>query len=259
MMEFLVLDFWNVVGLLSVGILAGILAGFFGIGGGAIIVPMMILLGNDIKIAIGISIMQMIFSSVYGTYVNYKKKNLDFKDGIYVGIGGLIGASFSGVIVSSVSSSVLEIVFSFFIVYSIVRFFFTNAYGGERRVGKGWKSVLFLVGCGCVVGIFAISLGIGGGIMLAPLLAYYLGYNSKNIVPISLFFIIFSSISGFTSLALHGYVDYMQGCIVGIASLVGVRIGIWVLSVVDSKKHKYALLAMYVFVLAVMFEKILFG
>ena len=87
---------------------------------------------------------------------------------------------------------------SFFIVYSIVRFFFTNAYGGERKVGEGWKSILFLMGCGCVVGVFAISLGIGGGMMLAPLLAYYLGYSSKQIVPISLFFVIFSSVSGFT-------------------------------------------------------------
>ena len=77
-MEVFTLDFWSVGGLLAVGLLAGILAGLFGIGGGAIIVPMMILLGNDIKIAIGISIMQMIFSSVYGSYVNYKKKNLDF-------------------------------------------------------------------------------------------------------------------------------------------------------------------------------------
>lgn len=258
-MEVLALDLWSVGGLLAVGLLAGILAGLFGIGGGAIIVPMMILLGNDIKIAIGISIMQMIFSSVYGSYVNYKKKNLDFRDGVYVGIGGLIGASFSGLVISSVPSGILEIIFSLFIVYSIVRFFFTNAYGGERKVGEGWKSILFLIGCGCVVGVFAISLGIGGGMMLAPLLAYYLGYSSKQIVPISLFFVIFSSVSGFTSLALHGYVDYIQGCIVGIASLVGVRIGIWTLSKVDSKKHKYALLAMYLFVLAIMFDKMLFG
>ena len=93
--------------------------------------------------------------------------------------------------------------------------------------------------------------------MLAPLLAYYLGYSSKKIVPISLFFVIFSSVSGFTSLALHGYVDYKQGFLVGIASLIGVRIGIWILSIIDAKKHKYALLAMYVFVLAIMLEKMI--
>lgn len=256
-MEFLALEPLNILGLLGVGILSGILAGFFGIGGGAIIVPMMILFGNDIKIAIGISIMQMIFSSVYGSYVNYKKRNLDFKDGVFVGIGGLIGASFSGVIVDNVPSNILEIVFTCFIIYSIIKFFRANAYGGERRIDEGRNSALFLIAGGCVVGIFAISLGIGGGMMLAPLLAYYLGYSSKKIVPISLFFVIFSSVSGFTSLAMHGYVDYKQGFLVGIASLIGVRIGIWILSVIDAKKHKYALLAMYVFVLAIMLEKMI--
>ncbi|STQ88977.1 Uncharacterised protein [Helicobacter pullorum] len=48
-MEFLALEPSNILGLLGVGILSGILAGFFGIGGGAIIVPMMILLGMILK------------------------------------------------------------------------------------------------------------------------------------------------------------------------------------------------------------------
>ena len=126
-----------------------------------------------------------------------------------------------------------------------------------RKIDEGINSALFLIAGGCVVGIFAISLGIGGGMMLAPLLEYYLGYSSKKIVPISLFFVIFSSVSGFTSLAMHGYADYKQGFLVGIASLIGVRIGIWILSIIDAKKHKYALLAMYVFVLAIMLEKMI--
>ena len=223
----------------------------------ALIVPLMILLGNDIKIAIGISIMQMIFSSLYGSYINYRQNNLDFKDGIYVGIGGLIGAAFSGIVVDRVPSSLLEGIFTLFILYSLVKFFKANAYGGESRLGNGAGAKLFLIGCGCVVGIFAISLGIGGGMMLAPLLAYYLGYSSKRIIPLSLFFIIFSSISGFTSLALHGYADFKQGIIVGLASLIGVRIGIWLLSKMDAKKHKYALLVMYCLVLSIMLKKIL--
>lgn len=258
-MEILALDPLHIVALFAIGILTGILAGFFGIGGGAIIVPLMILLGNDIKIAIGISIMQMIFSSVYGSYVNYKQKNLDFKDGIYVGLGGLIGAAFSGVVVDKIPSYILEGIFTLFIVYSLIKFFKANAYGGASRLGNGASAKFFLIGCGCVVGVFAISLGIGGGMMLAPLLAYYLGYSSKKIIPLSLFFIIFSSVSGFTSLAMHGYADYKQGIIVGIASLIGVRIGIWLLSKINAKKHKYALLLMYCIVLSIMLKKMFFA
>lgn len=258
-MEWLALDFSFILALFIIGIFTGILAGFFGIGGGAIIVPLMILLGNDIKIAIGISIMQMIFSSVYGSYINYRQNNLEFKDSLYVGLGGLIGAAFSGVVVDSVPSSILEGFFTLFILYSLVKLFKANAYGGESRLGNGIGAKLFLIGCGCVVGVFAISLGIGGGMMLSPLLAYYLGYSSKKIIPLSLFFIIFSSVSGFTSLAMHGYADYKQGIIVGIASLIGVRIGIWLLSIIDAKKHKYALLMMYCLVLGIMLKKMFWG
>ncbi|CAM2963228.1 sulfite exporter TauE/SafE family protein [Helicobacter burdigaliensis] len=247
-----------VLALLAIGLLTGILAGFFGIGGGAIIVPMMIALGNDIKVAIGISIMQMIFSSVYGSYVNYKKRNLDFYEGFYVGVGGLIGASFSGIIIDKVPSNVLEGIFTLFILYSLVKFFKAKAEGGSSKIKEGGSSKIFLVGCGAIVGIFAISLGIGGGMLLAPLLAYYLGYSSKKIIPLSLFFVTFSSISGFTSLAMHGYVDYKQGFIVGLTSLIGVRIGIYLLSIIEAKKHKYALLAMYIVVLSIMLEKMLF-
>lgn len=247
-----------ILGLLLVGLLTGILAGFFGIGGGAIIVPMMIAFGNDIKVAIGISIMQMIFSSVYGSYVNYKKKNLNFYEGVYVGIGGLIGASFSGIIIDRVPSNILEGVFTLFILYSLIKFFKAKAEGGNSKVKEGVSSKMFLIGCGTVVGIFAITLGIGGGMLLAPLLAYYLGYSSKKIIPLSLFFVTFSSISGFTSLAMQGYVDYKQGLIVGLTSLIGVRIGIYLLGIVEAKKHKYALLIMYIVVLSIMLDKILF-
>ena len=52
--------------LLGLGLLSGIFAGFFGIGGGTLIVPAMMLLGLDIKTAIGISVMQMMFSSLWG-------------------------------------------------------------------------------------------------------------------------------------------------------------------------------------------------
>ena len=258
-MEILFFDGFYSVALFSIGILTGILAGFFGIGGGAVLVPLVMMLGHDIKIAIGISIMQMIFSSVYGSYVNYRRKLLDVRDGIYVGIGGLIGAAFSGFIIDYVSSKTLEVLFSIFIVYSFIKLFKTSAYGGEKRIGEGILAKVFLIGCGCVVGVFAISLGIGGGMMLAPLLAYYLGYNSKQIIPLSLFFVIFSSISGFTSLALHGYASFKEGIIVGIASLIGVRIGIFMLSKVDAKKHKITLLAMYAIVLGIMFDKMFFS
>lgn len=241
--------------LLLLGLFAGTLAGFFGIGGGTFIVPMMMLLGHDIKTAVGISIMQMIFSSLAGSYLNFKKRNLDFNDGLYVGIGGFAGAIFSGFLVANTPSKVLEITFFFLVIFSIYRFARNKSTQKEGAPKVPNRAILVLLGA--FVGIFAISLGIGGGMLLAPLLGYYLGYSSKRVIPIALFFVIFSSFSGFLSLAYHGYVDYKHGFIVGISSIIGVQLGIALLQRIDAKRHKYALLAMYIIVLIVMARKIL--
>ena len=75
--------------LVLVGVLVGTLAGFFGIGGGMILIPILMFLGIDIKTAIGISIVQMVFASVYGSYLNHKRGSLIVGEGIWVGVGGL--------------------------------------------------------------------------------------------------------------------------------------------------------------------------
>ncbi len=56
-----------------------------------ILIPILLLIGIDIKSAIAISIVQMVFSSFYGSYLNYKKGSLVLGDGIFVGVGGFLG------------------------------------------------------------------------------------------------------------------------------------------------------------------------
>lgn len=240
--------------LLLMGLCSGFLAGFFGIGGGTFIVPCMLLLGNDIKVAVGISILQMVFSSIYGSFINYKKGNLKGKDGLLVGLGGAIGAIFSGVIVNYAPHKLLEGVFLLLVCYAIYRFMGTKPNVSTPIIPQKYRNV-FLVTCGFSVGIFAISLGIGGGFLITPLLVYFLGLNSKQTIPIALFFIIFASISGFISFASYGIVDYTQGILVGLASLVGVQFGIAILAKTDPKKHKRALLVLYLCVLFIMIGK----
>ena len=82
--------------LIVLGVGIGVLSGFFGIGGGTILVPVLLLLGYDIKVAIGISVVQMVFSSVYGSFLNFKKGSLQFDTVLSIGTGGFVGALLSG-------------------------------------------------------------------------------------------------------------------------------------------------------------------
>lgn len=239
------------------GIFSGILAGIFGIGGGTIIVPAMLLTGISIKYAIGISVMQMMFSSVYGSILNIKSRLLNFKMAIYLSIGGACGASFSGFIVHSIDDFLLKIIFSCICFYSLFKIIIDsrgdNRLFVPREVVKD-NIILFIIGF--ITGIFAISLGIGGGLIIVPLVSYYLNMPTKSVVPMSLFFVIFSSISGFSSLLYYGYVDYKKGFIVGIFSLIGVYLGIKMNNKLSQKAHRLASVFLYIIVLSSMIYNI---
>jgi uncharacterized membrane protein YfcA len=235
------------------GLLVGFSSGFFGIGGGTLLVPTLIYFGYDIKMAIGISVMQMIFSSMFGSYHNYKAGVLQLHSGIYLGFGALIGAGFSGLIVDALSSLALLILFASILALSIYKFF--SAPIIPAREPNESKSLLF--GVGIVIGAIAISTGTGGAIFLTPFLVGFLHWDIKKAVGTTLFFIIFGSISGFISLALSGHVDYTVGAAVGIGSVLGVYFGVKLSHRVEKKVQKRALLILYVVMLVLTLNKIL--
>lgn len=245
--------------LLAIGIFAGVSAGIFGIGGGIIIVPSLIFfLGLDIKYAIGVSIMQMVFSSLFGSFLNLKNHNINLAYGIVVGLGGACGASLSGYIVRYISSTLLLCIFiciSLFMLYNLLRKKVTSPTLGLPKLNL--KENLILFGAGALTGCFAITLGIGGGMLLTPLLAYYLKIDTKKSVGISLFFIIFSSVSGSLSLYRQGYIIPSYGVLMGVASIIGVTLGIYILRRIKLRLHKALLVCVYLASLGLTTSKLL--
>lgn len=234
-----------------IGVFTGFIAGLFGIGGGTIIVPIMLYLHSpSMHAAIGISIFQMIFSSIFGTLLNLKKKNLNIKEGLVVGFGGLFGASFSGLIHSLFSDFMLGVLFLCFSIYALYKFTFKIKTNIGQIESNKLKTNLILFTAGSITGVFAISLGIGGGLLMTPILAYYLGYESKKVVPLSLFFVIFASCSGAISLYNAGVIDsslIKVGSIIGIFSIIGVIFGTNFKDKISNKNHRILLIIIYLF------------
>ena len=240
------------IGLAFFGILVGFSSGFFGIGGGTILVPSLMYLGFDIKTAIGISVMQMIFSSMFGSYVNYKAGVLQLNSGIFLGVGALFGAALSGPIVSYLSPIALLILFAIVLALSIYKFFTAPI---EPKSAPNESKILLMV-VGAVIGAIAISTGTGGAIFLTPALVGFMNWDIKKAVGTTLFFIIFGSISGFISLSANGLVDYPVGIAVGIGSLMGVYFGVKLSHRVNKTVQKRALLILYVIMLILTLNKI---
>jgi len=243
-----------IIELIIVGIFIGTMSGFFGIGGGMILVPILLVLGFEIKDAIGISIIQMVFSSVFGSFLNHKKGSLIVGEGIFVGFGGFIGGYIGGYVTHFISDTVLQFLFFGLLLFALFRLFFSQNHEDESQTKTLSKTLLFMIGL--VIGIFAITLGIGGSIILTPLLVGLLHYPIKKAVSAGLFFVAFSSVAGMMSRLSAGTIDFHNGLIVAVASLVGVTLGIWLKDHVTSKNHKTALLVLYVFALIMLIKKI---
>jgi len=235
-----------------VGAIVGLLSGFFGIGGGTILVPVLLYLGYETKVAIGISIVQMAFSSMFGSYLNNKKGNLDVAMVSFIGVGGFIGGLFSGLITSAFSDETLEMIFLSFAIFALARLFFKTQ---ENREEKELHKV-FLLLIGFILGGLSMTIGVGGSIILIPILVGFLHVPLKKAVSAGLFFVVFSSLSGLISHSIEGNIDYESGITIGMASLVGVYVGIILKDTVSSTLQKNLLVAFYLAVVVYLIQRI---
>jgi len=244
-----------IIELVFTGILVGAISGFFGVGGGTILVPILLYLGFDIKEAIGISVVQMVMSSLFGSYLNFKKGSLRVSSTIFFGFGGFLGGLASGYVVHQLSSRTLTYILLGVVLYAIYRFFHAPAQSERPPIEN--RALFFAIGT--MIGIFATSVGIGGALLLTPIMVGFLHYHVKEAVSTALFFVLFSSMAGLISLSRFGYVDYQHGLTVGVASLAGVFIGIHFAHKTDPKRHKKLILVLNFVILALIVNKLLRG
>jgi uncharacterized membrane protein YfcA len=240
------------VELIFIGIIVGFMSGFFGIGGGTIVVPVLLLLGYDTKEAIGIAVIQMAFSSIFGSYLNNKKGSLDVPMIASIGVGGFTGALVSGYVTSNLDAKTLEIVFLAFVLFAFIRMSMKIV---EDRVQRSVnKTVLFLLGF--IIGTISMSVGLGGAFLLIPILVGFLHVEIKKAISAGLFFVVFSSIAGVISHGLSKHIDFESGTVIGLASLIGVYFGILLKDKIDSVLQKRLLAGFYLLIVIYLINRI---
>jgi uncharacterized membrane protein YfcA len=83
----------NVLLVFGMGGIVGILSGIFGVGGGFLMTPLLIMIGIPPTVAAASDSNQIVGASTSGTLAHYKMGNVDFKMGILLLIGGIIGGT----------------------------------------------------------------------------------------------------------------------------------------------------------------------
>jgi uncharacterized membrane protein YfcA len=150
-----------------VGLLAGFLAGLFGVGGGILIVPGLVLAahmsqrlahGTSLAAVVPISVASLLSYTVHG--------NVDWGVALWLAVGAIAGAVIGTRLLHVLPQRTLAMIFIAVLVVSAVRLFLSvDADGrGDLTVGAG----ITLVAVGLVTGILAGLLGVGGGIVLVP-------------------------------------------------------------------------------------------
>ncbi|MBI5671065.1 MAG: sulfite exporter TauE/SafE family protein [Chloroflexi bacterium] len=188
----------NAIALLIVGLIAGVASGMFGIGGGVVIVPALVILGFDLKEAVGTSLGALLMPvGIFAVIAYYRAGKL--KLGIAVPIAaGLIGGSIVGAqIVRSLPTATLQQLYGVFLIWIGWRF------AEPRKLWRQWRSHTpapavtedspdvsfswsFLLVVGLVAGVLAGMFGIGGGAIIVPALVAFLRFDQKLAVGTSL-------------------------------------------------------------------------
>jgi uncharacterized protein len=82
---------------------------------------------------------------------------------------------------------------------------------------------------GLVVGFFSGLFGVGGGIILVPLLIVFVGFTQRRASGTSLAAVLPTAVSGMIAYAAHGSVDWTAGALLAAGAVVGSLLGTWLL------------------------------
>jgi uncharacterized membrane protein YfcA len=107
-----------------VGVLVGLGASFVGLGGGFLIVPLLLYLGMTPQRAVGTSFLAILIVSLSALLAHGRLQNVDYRLGIALGVGGIVGAQLGPRLLQSVPAATFQKVFALVLFVLAVQIFF---------------------------------------------------------------------------------------------------------------------------------------
>lgn len=118
--------------LIVLGVVVGVLSGLLGIGGGAIVVPaLMLIFGVSDLVAKGTSLLMMLPTALSGTWGNFRRGNVDLKAAAIVGIPACLTTMFGTWVANLISPLTSNILFAIFLAFVAIRMFVTAVRSGS--------------------------------------------------------------------------------------------------------------------------------
>jgi uncharacterized protein len=206
-------------GLLAVGGGIGLLSGIFGVGGGFLLTPLLIMMGIPPAVAVASGANQVLGSSVSGVIAHWRRRNVDVKMAGLLLAGGFVGSAIGvwvfaelkrqgqiDLVISLCYVGFLGLVGLMMLAETLFSMWRGNIGKPLRKKHYAWHrlpfrmrfprsglyiSALLPFAVGALGGVLAAIMGVGGGFILVPLMIYVLGMPTAVVVGTSLFQMIF--------------------------------------------------------------------
>ncbi|HWH96941.1 MAG TPA: sulfite exporter TauE/SafE family protein [Pseudolysinimonas sp.] len=205
--------------LIPVGVAGGLFSGALGVGGGIVMVPLLLmLLKFDQRRAVATSLAAIVLSSISGAATYAVAGHTDVVAGLLLGAGGVAGSLIGTRMLKVLPVAVLRWGFIALLVVIAVRMFFVVPDRGSA-IELDVPLAIGLVVAGVVMGILAGMFGIGGGVLIVPLLITILGASDLIAKGTSLLAMIPISISGSVANIRNSFVRPLDGLVIGAAAL----------------------------------------
>ncbi len=253
------INFFLVIG---IGGLVGFLSGMFGVGGGFLLTPLMMMIGIPPAVAAASDSNQIVAAASSGAYAHWRLGNVDFKMGLVILAGGITGGTIGVQLVK-----VLRAMGNFEFVMKVVYVLMLGLVGGamfmeslrtimrsRNPVGEAalaetsepklarvfaklplkmhfhrsglHTSAIFPFSIGTIVGIMAALLGVGGGFIMVPAMIYIIGMPTIVAIGTDLFQIVLTSANVTLQQAfVNKTVDLLLALILLAGSTIGAQFG----------------------------------
>ncbi len=239
--------------LLLIGIGTGTVAGVLGVGGGAVIVPLLTMWRIELVQATATSLVGVLLSSMSGSWRNWAKGELQWRQAIVLGFFGLPTAQVGAWVANQINDRILAFSFAVFLITMIFLVEYKKRLGSplttepqsfeSQRINA--PNLLVPVTqadlrgslpIGLFAGFLSGLFGVGGGAVMVPLQMVWLGEPIKSAVRTSLGAIVLIAMSGLWRYGIQGNVLWGPGFMLAIGGAIGAQFGTRLLKTLSSDR-----------------------
>jgi len=222
----------RITALAAIGLAAGFLSGLFGVGGGILIVPALVLiLGFPQKLATGTSLVAIAPISLVGVVSYLVQGNVDWLVGGCIAVGMVAGGALGSWLLHRLHTTVIAWIFIVVILGVAIRMFFEDPARGIPDALEVWE-YFALLGFGVVAGVLSGLVGVGGGIIIVPSLIVFFGIGDLVAKGASLVAMIPNAVTTSVQNLRRRNADLAAGLTIGVAgsgtSVLGSLCAAWV-------------------------------